>query len=203
MLSSPRECINLNFSHTSSSRRPSATPFTCRGVAHWIIISVSHSTFCTWRLLELINLPFTVATVKFTLWITCWDLWDYFSSVNSHTLTGLSGKPELWSDTYDAWNQNVHGTICFTSFSPFNQHILGKSVKEYMTSICWHSLCLPKSFSVLTIHKRPATTSSNFTFPVNGWRGMLDWVRTSEEKISVSRDALSIEQSGEIKEKIF
>ncbi|GLD59246.1 brain-specific angiogenesis inhibitor 1-like protein [Lates japonicus] len=48
---------------------------------------------------------------------------------------------------------------------------------------------------VLSIHKRPATTTSNFTFPVKGWRGMLDWVRTSEERISVSRDALSIEQS--------
>ncbi|XP_020495891.1 adhesion G protein-coupled receptor B1 isoform X2 [Labrus bergylta] len=48
---------------------------------------------------------------------------------------------------------------------------------------------------VLSIHKRPTTTSSNFTFPVKGWRGMLDWVRTSEEKISVSRDALSVEQT--------
>ncbi|KAG7225484.1 hypothetical protein INR49_027479 [Caranx melampygus] len=48
---------------------------------------------------------------------------------------------------------------------------------------------------VLSIHKRPATTNSNFTFPLKGWRGMLDWVRTSEEKISVSRDALSIKQS--------
>lgn len=32
---------------------------------------------------------------------------------------------------------------------------------------------------------------------------MLDWVRTSEEKISVSRDALSIEQSGKIKQAYF
>uniref|UniRef100_H3DJM8 Adhesion G protein-coupled receptor B1 n=1 Tax=Tetraodon nigroviridis TaxID=99883 RepID=H3DJM8_TETNG len=49
---------------------------------------------------------------------------------------------------------------------------------------------------VLSIHKRPTTTSSNFTFPLKGWRGMLDWIRTSEEKISVSRDALSIDQPG-------
>nr|XP_057903125.1 adhesion G protein-coupled receptor B1-like isoform X4 [Doryrhamphus excisus] len=48
---------------------------------------------------------------------------------------------------------------------------------------------------VLSIHKRPTTTSSNFTFPAKGWRGMLDWVRTSEEKISVSREALAIEQT--------
>uniref|UniRef100_A0A665WSW0 Adhesion G protein-coupled receptor B1b n=1 Tax=Echeneis naucrates TaxID=173247 RepID=A0A665WSW0_ECHNA len=39
---------------------------------------------------------------------------------------------------------------------------------------------------VMSIHKRPSTTNSNFTFPVKGWRGMLDWVRNSEEKISVS-----------------
>ncbi|XP_077362631.1 adhesion G protein-coupled receptor B1-like isoform X2 [Festucalex cinctus] len=48
---------------------------------------------------------------------------------------------------------------------------------------------------VLSIHKRPTSTSSNFTFPAKGWRGMFDWVRTAEEKISVSRDALAIEQS--------
>uniref|UniRef100_A0A8C7XLQ4 Adhesion G protein-coupled receptor B1b n=1 Tax=Oryzias sinensis TaxID=183150 RepID=A0A8C7XLQ4_9TELE len=48
---------------------------------------------------------------------------------------------------------------------------------------------------VLSIHKRPTSTGSNFTFPVKGWRGMLDWVRTSEEKISVSREALSLKQS--------
>uniref|UniRef100_A0A672FSG5 Adhesion G protein-coupled receptor B1b n=1 Tax=Salarias fasciatus TaxID=181472 RepID=A0A672FSG5_SALFA len=28
---------------------------------------------------------------------------------------------------------------------------------------------------VLSIHKRPTSTSSNFTFPVKGWRGMLEW----------------------------
>uniref|UniRef100_A0A3B5MS61 Adhesion G protein-coupled receptor B1b n=1 Tax=Xiphophorus couchianus TaxID=32473 RepID=A0A3B5MS61_9TELE len=48
---------------------------------------------------------------------------------------------------------------------------------------------------VLNIHKRPTTTSSNFTFPVKGWRGRPDWVSTSEEKISVSRDALSLKSA--------
>lgn len=48
----------------------------------------------------------------------------------------------------------------------------------------------------MSIHKRPTSTNSNFTFPVKGWRGMLDWVRSSEEKITVSRDAMSIEQAG-------
>lgn len=48
---------------------------------------------------------------------------------------------------------------------------------------------------VMSIHKRPTSTNANFTFPVKGWRGMLDWVRSSEEKITVSRDALSLEQT--------
>lgn len=65
---------------------------------------------------------------------------------------------------------------------------------EVISKCCFLSLSL--SMSVLSIHKRPTSTSSNFTFPAKGWRGMLDWVRTSEEKISVSRDALSLEQTG-------
>uniref|UniRef100_A0AAV2KAH4 Brain-specific angiogenesis inhibitor 1 n=1 Tax=Knipowitschia caucasica TaxID=637954 RepID=A0AAV2KAH4_KNICA len=48
---------------------------------------------------------------------------------------------------------------------------------------------------VMSIHKRPTSTNSNFTLPVKGWRGMLDWVRSAEEKITVSRDALSLEQA--------
>ncbi|KAM8883109.1 adhesion G protein-coupled receptor B1-like isoform 2-T2 [Synchiropus picturatus] len=48
---------------------------------------------------------------------------------------------------------------------------------------------------VLIIHKRPTTTNTNFTIPTKGWRGMLEWVRNSEEKISVSREAMAIEQA--------
>ncbi|XP_046875286.1 adhesion G protein-coupled receptor B1 [Hypomesus transpacificus] len=47
---------------------------------------------------------------------------------------------------------------------------------------------------VLSIQKRPTAVTSDFSFPVQGWRGMMDWVRTSEEKITVSRNALSIDQ---------
>uniref|UniRef100_A0A669D2M5 Adhesion G protein-coupled receptor B1 n=1 Tax=Oreochromis niloticus TaxID=8128 RepID=A0A669D2M5_ORENI len=44
--------------------------------------------------------------------------------------------------------------------------------------------------SVLSIHKRSPATSSNFTFTLKGWRDTSDWVRTSEEKITVSRDIM-------------
>ncbi|XP_067281519.1 adhesion G protein-coupled receptor B1-like [Pseudorasbora parva] len=45
----------------------------------------------------------------------------------------------------------------------------------------------------LSVQKRPRTMTSDLTFPMKGWRGMIDWVRSSEEKITVSRNALSLD----------
>uniref|UniRef100_A0A8C1XGQ4 Adhesion G protein-coupled receptor B1b n=1 Tax=Cyprinus carpio TaxID=7962 RepID=A0A8C1XGQ4_CYPCA len=45
----------------------------------------------------------------------------------------------------------------------------------------------------LSIQKRPRTMTSDVTFPLKGWRGMIDWVRNSEEKVTVSRSALSLD----------
>ncbi|KAK9958252.1 hypothetical protein ABG768_012424 [Culter alburnus] len=45
----------------------------------------------------------------------------------------------------------------------------------------------------LSIQKRPRTMTADVTFPLKGWRGMIDWVRNSEEKITVSRNALSLD----------
>ncbi|XP_051520030.1 adhesion G protein-coupled receptor B1-like [Myxocyprinus asiaticus] len=45
----------------------------------------------------------------------------------------------------------------------------------------------------LSIQKRPRVMTSDVTFPMKGWRGMIDWVRNSEEKITVSRNALSLD----------
>uniref|UniRef100_A0A673KMJ6 Brain-specific angiogenesis inhibitor 1-like n=1 Tax=Sinocyclocheilus rhinocerous TaxID=307959 RepID=A0A673KMJ6_9TELE len=47
----------------------------------------------------------------------------------------------------------------------------------------------------LSIQKRPRTMTSDVTFPLKGWRGIIDWVRNSEEKVTVSRSALSLDQS--------
>uniref|UniRef100_A0A8C1B7X8 Adhesion G protein-coupled receptor B1b n=1 Tax=Cyprinus carpio carpio TaxID=630221 RepID=A0A8C1B7X8_CYPCA len=47
----------------------------------------------------------------------------------------------------------------------------------------------------LSIQKRPRTMTSDVTFPLKGWRGIIDWVRNSEEKVKVSRSALSLDQS--------
>ncbi|XP_016317633.1 brain-specific angiogenesis inhibitor 1-like [Sinocyclocheilus anshuiensis] len=45
----------------------------------------------------------------------------------------------------------------------------------------------------LSIQKRPRTMTSDVTFPLKGWRGIIDWVRNSEEKVTVSRRALSLD----------
>lgn len=117
----------VSLSPISSSRIPSARPYylpRCRASNHTLI---SHSTYCIWSLLKLINLSYTVATVKFTLWITCWDLCDYFGSVNSHTLTGLSGKLVLWSDTYET-KMSVAPFASLHSVHSLIKHSLEKNV---------------------------------------------------------------------------
>ncbi|XP_030644858.1 adhesion G protein-coupled receptor B1-like [Chanos chanos] len=45
----------------------------------------------------------------------------------------------------------------------------------------------------LSIQKRPKAMTSDVTFPMKGWRGMMDWVRNSEEKITVTRSALNLD----------
>ncbi|XP_048850381.1 adhesion G protein-coupled receptor B1-like isoform X2 [Brienomyrus brachyistius] len=44
---------------------------------------------------------------------------------------------------------------------------------------------------VLSIHKRPATVTSAINFPVRGWRGMMEWVRKSEDKVTITQNAVS------------
>ncbi|KAF5895199.1 brain-specific angiogenesis inhibitor 1-like, partial [Clarias magur] len=46
---------------------------------------------------------------------------------------------------------------------------------------------------VLSIQKHPKTMTSDVTFPMKGWRGMMEWVRNLDEKIVVSRNALSLD----------
>ncbi|KAK2834186.1 hypothetical protein Q7C36_014887 [Tachysurus vachellii] len=46
---------------------------------------------------------------------------------------------------------------------------------------------------VLSVQKHPKTMTSDVTFPMKGWRGMMEWVRNLDEKIVVSRNALSLD----------
>ncbi|XP_044150205.1 adhesion G protein-coupled receptor B1 isoform X1 [Bufo gargarizans] len=48
---------------------------------------------------------------------------------------------------------------------------------------------------VLSIYKRPANGQTDISFPMKGWRGMVEWARNSEDKVSVSKSLLSSEDS--------
>ncbi|KAM6967523.1 adhesion G protein-coupled receptor B1 [Aplochiton taeniatus] len=44
---------------------------------------------------------------------------------------------------------------------------------------------------VLSIHKRPVAGNTDITFPMKGWRGMADWARSSEDRVTISKNVLS------------
>nr|XP_061804441.1 adhesion G protein-coupled receptor B1 isoform X3 [Nerophis lumbriciformis] len=43
---------------------------------------------------------------------------------------------------------------------------------------------------VLSIHKRPMLGNADISFPMKGWRGMVDWARNSEDKVTVPKHIL-------------
>ncbi|XP_078248150.1 adhesion G protein-coupled receptor B1 isoform X4 [Pogona vitticeps] len=44
---------------------------------------------------------------------------------------------------------------------------------------------------VLSIQKFPANAAKDISFPMKGWRGMVDWARNAEDKVTVSKSILS------------
>ncbi|KAK0141534.1 Adhesion G protein-coupled receptor B1 [Merluccius polli] len=44
---------------------------------------------------------------------------------------------------------------------------------------------------VLSIHKRPVMGNADISFPMKGWRGMVDWARSSEDRVTISKNILS------------
>ncbi|KAM4580538.1 adhesion G protein-coupled receptor B1 isoform 6-T6 [Odontesthes bonariensis] len=47
---------------------------------------------------------------------------------------------------------------------------------------------------VLSIHKRPVMGHADINFPMKGWRGMVDWARSSEDRVSIPKNILSTGQ---------
>ncbi|XP_041963546.1 adhesion G protein-coupled receptor B1 isoform X6 [Alosa sapidissima] len=48
---------------------------------------------------------------------------------------------------------------------------------------------------VLSIHKRPVSGTADISFPMKGWRGMVEWARSSEDRVTVSKDVLATDKS--------
>lgn len=51
--------------------------------------------------------------------------------------------------------------------------------------------------SVLSIHKRPVAAHGDINFPMKGWRGMVDWARSSEDRVTIPKNIVSTEKTGE------
>uniref|UniRef100_A0A3Q2X8I6 Adhesion G protein-coupled receptor B1 n=1 Tax=Hippocampus comes TaxID=109280 RepID=A0A3Q2X8I6_HIPCM len=43
---------------------------------------------------------------------------------------------------------------------------------------------------VLSIHKRPVLSNADISFPMKGWRGMVDWARNSEDRVIIPKHIL-------------
>ncbi|XP_034730628.1 adhesion G protein-coupled receptor B1 isoform X2 [Etheostoma cragini] len=44
---------------------------------------------------------------------------------------------------------------------------------------------------VLSVHKRPVAGHADIGFPMKGWRGMADWARSSEDRVTIPKNILS------------
>ncbi|XP_032875832.1 adhesion G protein-coupled receptor B1 isoform X2 [Amblyraja radiata] len=44
---------------------------------------------------------------------------------------------------------------------------------------------------VICIYKRPANGATDINFPMKGWRGMVNWARNSEDKVTISKSIFS------------
>uniref|UniRef100_A0A7N6A631 Adhesion G protein-coupled receptor B1a n=1 Tax=Anabas testudineus TaxID=64144 RepID=A0A7N6A631_ANATE len=51
--------------------------------------------------------------------------------------------------------------------------------------------------SVLSIHKRPVVGHADISFPMKGWRGMVDWARSSEDRVTIPKNILSTDGTSE------
>lgn len=56
--------------------------------------------------------------------------------------------------------------------------------------------CHHFSVTVLSIHKRPVVGHADINFPMKGWRGMVDWARSSEDRVTIPKNILSTGQPG-------
>uniref|UniRef100_G3PME3 Adhesion G protein-coupled receptor B1a n=1 Tax=Gasterosteus aculeatus aculeatus TaxID=481459 RepID=G3PME3_GASAC len=50
--------------------------------------------------------------------------------------------------------------------------------------------------TVLSVHKRPVVGHADISFPMKGWRGMVDWARSSEDRVTIPKNILSTGKPG-------
>lgn len=100
-------------------------------------------------------------------------LWKIFQDENKPTLVKL--QTEI--------NNKVNGV------SDNRRSVLYRCVTLSKWSICLF-------ISVLSIHKRPVMGHADITFPMKGWRGNVDWARSSEDRANIPKNILSTGKPG-------
>lgn len=60
------------------------------------------------------------------------------------------------------------------------------------------TVCLSRP--VLSIHKLPASSATDISFPMKGWRATGDWAKVPEDRVTVSKSVFSTGLAGEAQE---
>uniref|UniRef100_A0A8C2X0W2 Adhesion G protein-coupled receptor B1 n=1 Tax=Cyclopterus lumpus TaxID=8103 RepID=A0A8C2X0W2_CYCLU len=61
-----------------------------------------------------------------------------------------------------------------------------------LVSIVLSFSIVPFSYvTVFSVHKRPVVGHADISFPMKGWRGMVDWARSSEDRVTIPKNILS------------
>ncbi|KAG7254745.1 hypothetical protein CRUP_020985 [Coryphaenoides rupestris] len=84
---------------------------------------------------------------------------------------------------------SIHSPAAVTSRP--NVKELFRLIEDFVEVIGLRNEGLPGHVRVLSIHKRPAMGSTDISFPMKGWRGMVDWARSSEDRVTLSKNILS------------
>ncbi|NWS76793.1 AGRB2 protein, partial [Crotophaga sulcirostris] len=95
---------------------------------------------------------------------------------------------DKWEDAQQVSPGSVHLMKVVEDFI----HLVGGALKAFQSSL------IVTDNLVISIQREPVTAvSSDINFPMKGRRGMKDWARSSEDKLFIPREVLSLASAGE------
>ncbi|TRZ10073.1 hypothetical protein HGM15179_017031 [Zosterops borbonicus] len=101
---------------------------------------------------------------------------------------------DKWEDAQQVSPGSVHLMKVVEDFI----HLVGNALKAFQSSL------IVTDNLVTSIQREPVSAvSSDINFPMRGRRGMKDWARSSEDKLFVPREVLSLASAGELESSHF
>ncbi|NXV97005.1 AGRB2 protein, partial [Calonectris borealis] len=95
---------------------------------------------------------------------------------------------DKWEDAQQVSPGSVHLMKVVEDFI----HLVGDALKAFQSSL------IVTDNLVISIQREPVSAvSSDINFPMKGRRGMKDWARSSEDKLFIPREVLSLASAGE------